>query len=205
MKLPGGFRLAAGLALLVLSRGSLLAADPAEDAYAPHTPTLIYYLTGAGGPADAAAITAAVQRLPSVSKARVDLAHSFVQVRFDSHVVSYHQVAQAIAEAGAVTGKKYAPCLKVTVPDYPKAEYTSKVDALFAGKRLNTRVHLELLDRPKGEFLLRFLPLEIDPADKSPQGFNGGHLNHPLHDPPPRGLGISCLYTATEVPLPAAH
>jgi copper chaperone CopZ len=176
------------------------------DAPAPHTPTLAFLLTGADTPADAAAIRAAVQPLKSVSKVAVDSARSSVQVRFDSHVVSYHQVAQAIRDAGTATGKNYAPRLKLTVPDYAQGDNAAKVDAIFAGKRLNTRVRLEPLDKARGEFLVHFLALTVDPADPAVQGFNGGHLNHPLHDPPPRGLGLACIYASTDDrPAPAFY
>ena len=52
------------------------------------------------------------------------------------------------------------------------------------------RVRIEPLDKSKGEFIVHFLPLELEPGESGPQGFNGGHLNHPIHDPVPRaGLG----------------
>ena len=125
-----------------------------------------------------------------------------VRVRFDSHVVSYHQIAKAIAEAGAPRGKKFDPTLKLTVPGYAKGDASAKVDAVLAGKRLNQRVPVEPLDKSRGEFLLHFLPLTLDPADRKPQGFNGGHLHHPISDPPPRGLGLECSYESLE---PAKH
>jgi copper chaperone CopZ len=173
-------------------------AEPTEAPSAPHTPTLIFYLTGAENPKDAEAITAAVHKLKSVSRVDCNRTRSYVQVRFDSHVVSYHEVAQAIADAGASLGKKYDPRLKVTVPAYAQPGNAAKVDALFAGKRLNQRVTIEAVDKTKGQFLVHFLPLKIDPAETGPQGFNGGHLNHPLHDPPPRGLGLECKYASDD-------
>lgn len=178
----------------------LRAAEPDKDTapYAPHTPTLIYYLSGAESPKDAEAIIAAVHQLKSVSRVDCNRTRSYVQVRFDSHVVSYHEVAQAIAAAGTSLGKKYDPRLKLTVPAYALAGNTAKVDELFAGKRLNQRVTLEPVDKAKGVFLVHFLPLKTDPAETGPQGFNGGHLNHPLHDPPPRGLGLECRYAADD-------
>jgi hypothetical protein len=118
----------------------------------------------------------------------------YVTVQFDSHVVSYHQVAQAITDAGAQAGKQYAPWLKIRVPEYARADNSARVDALFAGKRLNQRVRIEPIDKARGEFSVHFLPLQLDPADPAPQGFNGGHLNHPIHDPPPRGLGLQFIY-----------
>lgn len=192
---------AAALFTLLLS-ARLVAADPTgnDEGYRPHTPTLIYYLSGVNSQADAEAIVQSLKKLPSVRKANVNVDRGYARVRFDSHVVSYHQVAQAIADAGGAIGKTFAPRLKVQVPEYSQADNAAKVDAIFAAKRLNQRVRIEPLDKSAGTFLVHFLPLQLDPAASGPQGFNGGHLNHPLHDPPPRGLGLTCIYTADEGP-----
>ncbi len=170
----------------------LLAAEPDDDAYRPHTPTLVFHLTHADDAADTDGIRASVQKLVSVRK--IVFAAGSVQVRFDSHVVSYHQVAQAIAESGTMRGKTFDPCLKISVPEYAQGGNAAKVDAVFAGKRLNQRVRIEPTDKTRGEFLLHFLPLTMDPQESGPQGFNGGHLNHPVHDAPPRGLGLQFSY-----------
>ena len=189
------FLLAAFVGTLTSACLSLAADSPRDDeAYAPHTPTLIFHLTNAADQKDADIIRASVQKLPSVKKVNVDTARGFAQVRFDSHVISYHQVAQAIADAGKISGKNYDPSLKVRAPEYAEAGNATKVDAVFAGKRLNQRVRIEPLDKSKGVFLLHFLPLALDPATTGPQGFNGGHLNHPIHDTPPRGLGLQFSY-----------
>jgi copper chaperone CopZ len=187
-------------ALLLLSLSAVAADAPKNDeAYAPHTPTLIFYLSGLASQKEAEAISASTLKLPSVRKVVTNIEHSYVQVRFDSHVVSYHQVAQAIADAGTATGKTFDPRLKVCAPEYNQAGNAAKIDAVFAGKRLNQRVHVEPLDKTKGEFLIHFLPLKLDPAVTGPQGFNGGHLNHPIHDPVPRGLGLNFSYAAEDV------
>jgi copper chaperone CopZ len=180
------------LAVACVSR----AADAKDEAYAPHTPTLIFYMSDVFGPKDADAIRASLVKLPSVRMVNVNAARGYAQVRFDSHVVSYHQVAQSIADAGAALGKKLDPRLKIRVPEYAQAGNAAKVDAVLAGKRLNQRVTFQPLDKSKGEFLIHFLPLKADPAAPGPQGFNGGHINHPIHDPPPRGLGLTCIYAA---------
>ena len=158
-------------------------------------PVSVTYHVAAGIDAkDRDSLGAALMNVKSVKSALIDAQGDSVTVQFDSHVVSYHQVAQAIVDAGAQAGRKYAPSLKVRVPDYAKADNAGKVDAIFAGKRLNQRVRLEPIDKAKGEFVLRFLPLELDPSNPAPQGFNGGHLNHPIHDAPPRGLGLQFIY-----------
>ncbi len=193
------------LALLLLACcTSLRAVPPAkdDDAYAPHTPTLLFHLVDLA-PADVEALRAALTKVPSVRKVAIDAAKGSAQVRFDSHVVSYHQVAQAITEAGKAAGKSWDPSLEVQVPEYPQPGNAAKVDALFAGKRLRQRVDIKPLDPATGRFTLHFLPLVLDPAEHGPQGFNGGHLNHPLHDPPPRGLGLTCIYAAGDAEVKA--
>lgn len=157
----------------------------------PHPVDLTYYLSNATDDTDAAAISTALMKVKSVSKAEVNLKIGYVQVGFDSHAVSYHQVAQAIADAGALTKKTYDPRLKVRVLEYTTADNAAKVDAILSGKRLLQHVRIEPLDKSKGEFIVHFLPLVLDPAEHGPQGFNGGHLNHPIHDAPPRGLGLT--------------
>ena len=184
------------LLILMLTTSALRAAEPSDDAYRPHTPTLTFHLTHADDAADAEAIRASVQKLASVSK--VTFVSGAVQVRFDSHVVSYHQIAQAIADAGMARGRAFDPSLKMSIPEYAQGGNAAKVDAVLAGKRLNQRVRIAPLDKTRGEFLIHFLPLVIDPADSSPQGFNGGHLHHPIHDAPPRGLGLNCDYEASD-------
>ena len=181
-----------------------VAAEDPSDAYQPHTPTLIFYLSNVTGPEDAEAIRVSVQKLASVKKVNADPARGFVQVRFDSHVVSFHQVAEAIASAGIPLNKKYDPRLKIRVPEYPQPGNAAKVDAIFAGKRLNQRVKIEPVDKTKGDFIIHFLPLQIPAGGTGPEGFNGGHLNHPIHDPPPRGLGLTCIYAADDDGAPAS-
>ena len=132
---------------------------------------MIYYLTGVGAE-DAGAIKAAIGKEKSASVVEVNGERGFVRVRFDSHVVSYHQIAQALTDAGKTAGKKYDPVLIFIVPGY--AGKAKEVDGLFAGKRLNQRVHLTVVDKVRGVFAIHFLPLVVDAKDASPQGFNGG-------------------------------
>src|SRR4051794_16889161 len=91
------------LAVVTLGRP----ADAQTKAKKPHLVTLAYFLTDAGTPADAEAIRAAVLKVKSATTAQVDPEGKQVRVIFDSHAVSYHQVAQAIADAGQAAGKKY--------------------------------------------------------------------------------------------------
>ena len=92
-----------------IARSSIAAKK--NDAEPPHTPTLVFYLTGSTDQRDEDVLRASVQKLKSVRKVNVNAAREWIQVQFDSHVVSYHQVAQAIADAGAALGRKYDPWL----------------------------------------------------------------------------------------------
>jgi hypothetical protein len=80
--------------------------------------------------------------------------------------------------------------------EYGRSNNAAKVDAIFSGKRLNTRVNVKPLGKNKGEFSVHFLLLKVDPNETTPQGFNGGHLHHPISDPPPQGLGLTSTYVA---------
>src|SRR5436305_11387854 len=100
----------------VLIAGLLLAGaratqPPLEQAHEPHTPTLIYYLTGATTSADEDAIRAAVTKEKTASVIEINRDRSYARIKFDSHVVSYHEMAQALADAGATLQKKYDPTL----------------------------------------------------------------------------------------------
>jgi copper chaperone CopZ len=110
-----------------------------EPPRAPHTPALVFYLSGANEPRDADAIRAAVTKLKTATVLEVNAERGYAHIRFDSHVVSYHQVAQAIADAGVSRGMHYDPYLIFHVPDYTKANNATGVDAVFAGKKLRTR------------------------------------------------------------------
>ncbi len=164
----------------------------------PHIVHLIFYLSNADSPRDAEVLTSSLHKIKSADQVTVDTQHGYLLVQFDSHAVSYHQVAQAIADAGHEAGRIYDPRLKIQVPEYAAGTNTAHVNGIFAAKRLNQHVHIEPVDKTKGVFLVHFLPLVIDPAVVGPQGFNGGHLNHPISDPPPRGLGLKFIYAARD-------
>jgi len=188
--------------LLFLALAAAAADGPNEDQpYAPHTPTLIFYLSNADSSKDVDAIRASIQKLKSASAVEVNVEEGHARIRFDSHVVSYHQVAQAIIDSGKSLQKDYDPLLIFIVTDYAKSRNAAKVDSIFSGKRLNSRVHITPLDPSKGVFVVHFLPLAVDPSVGTPQGFNGGHLHHPISDPAPRGLGLTSGYASTYDPI----
>ena len=119
---------------------------------------------------------------------------------FDSHVVSFHQIAQAIAYANGDNAKPCETTIKIKVPEYAEGDNAAKVDAVF--KKLDTKVKIEATNKEKGEFVVKFLPLKIEADKKGPQGFNGGQLGHPIHDPAPKGLGLK--FSIVKEPLPSS-
>ena len=92
-------------------------------------------------------------------------------VSFDSHANSYHEIANAIATAAPAHGKAYVPTIKLKVPSYATGDNAANVDKVFAKQAANVKV--EATDRAKGEFVVNFLPLRLDSAKNTPQGFNG--------------------------------
>ena len=159
-----------------------------EKKATPHPVTVTYYLSHVECSSCVETIKDAVLKVPGVTDIDLTEDEPFARISFDSHVASYHQIAQAVisSESG---GEKYAPLIKLKIPDYAKGDNTAKIDAIFAKQKADVRV--ETLDREKGEFKLIFLPLKVDAARKGPQGWNLGKFWHPIHDAPPAGLGLA--------------
>ncbi len=174
---------------LLLSAAMLtLAAVASGQEVKPHPVTVTFYVTGVKTSGDIDAITASLKKVPSFTKIEgLTPSSGFANISFDSHVSSYHQIAQAIADASS-GDKHYAATIKVQVPDYAQGENAAKVDAVF--KKLVDRIKVETTDKEKGLFVVHFLPLKVDPEKKGPQGFNGGQIGHPIHDEAPKGLGL---------------
>jgi len=129
-----------------------------------------------------------LKKVASFKEIKMKPGDSFALISFDTHVSSYHQIAQAIQDAAPQHGEKYTPTLKLRVPDYAKDGNAAKVDAIFA-KRAEW-VKVETVKREAGEFVIHFLPLKADAKKTGPQGWNAGHFGHPVHDAPPKGLGL---------------
>ena len=163
---------------------------PAEEkAVVPHPTTVTFYIAGVKSDKCVEEITASLKRVPSFTKVEgLTPKSGFANVSFDSHVVSFQQIAQAIADAAPGEAQKCAATIKIKVPEYAEGDNAAKVDALF--KKLDSKVKIEATDKAAGEFVVRFLPLKVDAEKKGPQGFNGGNLGHPIHDPAPKGLGL---------------
>jgi len=171
------------VALFAITAVTALAVDP-------HPTTQTFYISNVECAACVANITASIKKVKSVTKVDgLTPKSGYAIVSFDSHADSYHQIAQAIADATPVHGKKYVPTMKLRVPDYAKGDNAAKIDAVFA--KSSAFVKVEVTNRERGEFLMSFLPLTLDAKKTGPQGWNGGRFGHPIHDPPPKGLGLT--------------
>lgn len=150
----------------------------------PNPVTRTFYIAGVSSQRDVDKIAAAVAKLPSVTEVReLTPASGYVRVAFDTHAIFMHLIAQAIMDQGAFTVTQ-----KFEVSGY--AENRAKLDALFAKLRTERQVKIEPIEPAKGQFLLTFLPIKPDASDPRKVGFNPGHLGHPIHDAPPKGLGL---------------
>jgi hypothetical protein len=165
-----------------------------------HRVRLIYYLSEVSGQKEADAIVQAVKAIKTVTTASVNTNREYLKISFDSHEVSYHQVAQVIADVGAGFNKKYDPRVVITIPDYSRPEVMPKIKAIFADEKFKPWIVIEPIDAAKGVFFVHFLPLALDPAKTGTQGFNGGYLTHPIHMVPPTGLALPFKYSAEDSP-----
>jgi copper chaperone CopZ len=170
--------------LALTTRAAAPKAKPGPKDPAPSTRT--FFIEGVKSAADVQAVTAAASKVNTVSNV-VDLtpASGFANISFDHHAVTHQQIAQAIADAGP-----FKVSFKFLVPDYAKdAETAKKMDAVFA--RFAKSVSIEALDKAKGLFVIRFLPFTPGPAGQPlANGFNFGHIAHPIIDPAPKGMGL---------------
>src|SRR5258708_4665051 len=95
----------------------LATAAPGQEVK-PHPTTVTFFVSGVKSSQDAEAITASLKKVPSFTKVEgLTPTSGHANVSFDSHVVSYQQIAQAIADA-STGGQKYAVTLQVLIPEY---------------------------------------------------------------------------------------
>lgn len=174
--------MAALLGLGVTAWAAEKKAAPGPNEPAPSTRT--FFISGVASEADVKAVTAAAMKVKSVTSV-VDLTPTsgFANIAFDHHAVTHQQIAQAILEAGA-----YQVSFKFVVPDYAKDGNAAKIDAVFA--RFAKLVTIEPLDRAKNLFVIRFLPFSTTDTKPLGNGFNFGHIAHPIIDPAPKGMGL---------------
>ncbi len=174
------------LALILATSGVASAAEKAD--FKPHPVTATFYIDQVHCTACVDAITLSLMKVKSVTGVKMNPADGYALISFDTHVSSYHQIAQAIADTGPLHGEKYVPSLRFTVADYAKGDNSAKIDAVFAKRK--EWVKVENKNRERGEFKLTFLPLKLDPQAERPQGWNAGHFGHAIGDPAPKGLGL---------------
>ncbi len=157
-------------------------AAPGPNEPAPSTRS--FFITGVTSESDVKAVSAAVLKVKSVTSV-VDLTPTsgLANIAFDHHAVTHQQIAQAILDAGA-----YQVAFKFIVADYAKDGNAPKIDAVFA--RLAKLVTIEPLDKTRNLFVIRFLPFTATGVKPLGDGFNFGHIAHPIGDPAPKGLGL---------------
>ena len=178
------------LSLFTITALALTASAAEKPAVTPHPTTLTFFISNVECDTCVANITESIRKVKSVTKVeKLTPQSGYANVSFDSHADSYHQIAQAITDATPEHGKKYAATMKLRVPDYAKDDNAAKVDAIFAKSK--DFVKVEATNKEKGEFLMSFLPLTVDAKKTGPQGWNGGRFGHPIHDAPPKGLGLA--------------
>ncbi len=196
------------LFLLSVTAAACLAAgnapvDPAtipQSEKPPHPVRLLFYLTGLHGENEIAAIKQSVGMLKTVTSVKVNAGRGYALVAFDQRDLSFHEVAQAISDAGMAAGKWYDPRVVMHIPDFARPGITPKVRAILEDEKLKSLIRVDPIDEAKGVFFIHFLPLKVDPARTTWQGFNGGALTHPLHMDPPIGLSLAFKYAATDDP-----
>jgi copper chaperone CopZ len=175
------------LSLLAAVTSAAIAAEPKE--IKPHPVTATFYISGIQCSRCVGAIEDSVRKVPSVTDVKINEDAGYALISFDTHVSSYHQIGQAIADAEPQHGEKYAATLKLKVPDYGRGDNAKKVDGVFASRAQWVRV--EATDKAKGDFVIHFLPLAVDAKKEGPQGWNAGQFGHAIHDPAPKGLGLA--------------
>ena len=178
------------LSLSIIAALAFAASAADKPAYKPALTTQTFFVANVECDTCVANITESLKKVKTVTKVdKLTPKSGYVNVSFDAHTDSYQQIAQAIADATPAHGKKYAASMKLRVPDYAKEDNAAKVDAIFAKSKEFVKV--EVADKEKGEFVISFLPLVLDPKKTGTQGWNGGRFGHPLHDAPPKGLGLA--------------
>jgi copper chaperone CopZ len=184
---------------LAVATGALAAEKKAKanssEGPHPNPVTRTFYLADVTSQGEVDKIKTAIAKVPSVTAVQeLTPTSGYVRVAFDTHAIFMHLIAQAIMDEGS-----FIVSQKFEIAGYP--ENSEKLDALFAKLRSERRVKIEPIDRAKGQFRLTFLPIQRDPNDPRKVGFNPGHLGHPVHDAPPKGLGL----TIKNLEAPAAR
>lgn len=171
-------------------------AEKTKPALNPHPVVKTFNVSGVETKAAADKIMDAVKTLPSVTDVKELTPDSgYIRVAFDTHVIASHLIAQTIRDNGAKD-------VHITFEVSEYAQNSEKLDSLFAKIEKQRSVKIEPVDKAKGEFKLTYLPIVPDRSDPRKVGFNYGHLGHPVHDAPPKGLGLK--FRQPDVPAPGS-
>lgn len=150
-------------------------------------PAMTFYVSGVECGSCVYIVQQSIRETKGVADATVvQMIDACANVVFDPKVSSEHQIAQAVREALPIHGKPYLATLKLHVPGY--AKHAAKVDSLFA--RWKDWVELETVDKSKGELLIHFHELRIDPKKTGPQGWSLAQFAAAMKSPKPKGLGL---------------
>lgn len=150
-------------------------------------PAVTFYVSGVECGSCVYIVQQSISETKGVADATVlQMIDAYANVAFDPKKVSEHQIAQAVREALPIHGKPYLATLKLHVPDY--AKHAAKVEGLFA--RWKDWVELETVDKSKGELLIHFHELRIDPKKTGPQGWSLAQFAAAMKSPAPNGLGL---------------
>lgn len=150
-------------------------------------PAMTFYVSGVECGSCVYIVQQSISETKGVADATVvQMIDAYANVVFDPKVSSEHQIAQAVREALPIHGKPYLATLKLHVPDY--AKHAAKVDGLFT--RWKDWVELETVDKSKGELLIHFHELRIDPKKTGPQGWSLAQFAAAMKSPKPKGLGL---------------
>ena len=150
-------------------------------------PAMTFYVSGVECGSCVYIVQQSINETKGVADATVvQMIDAYANVVFDPKVSSEHQIAQSMREALPIHGKPYLATLKLHVPDY--AKHAAKVDGLFA--RWKDWVELETVDKAKGELLIHFHELRIDPKKTGPQGWSLAQFAAAMKSPKPKGLGL---------------
>jgi hypothetical protein len=178
------------LVVALLAATSLPAAN--SKRFVPHPATDSFYITNVTSTQDVARISDSLKKVASFNKIEALTPGSgYAEISFDAHANSYAEIAQAITDAPSTNGKPFGVSLKIRIFDYAKPGNAPKFDAVFAASK--SAVTVETVDRQRGDFIIHFLPFQVDPAKTGPQGWNWGAFFHPIQDAPPKGLGLKII------------
>ncbi len=185
--------------LLILSLAPFLQAA-APEGNATKTAKVTFYLSGVECQGCAYSVNNAISQLKGVGEVvSGQWVDDFVNVTFDPRVVSVHQLAHAVSDATALHGVPYQAFLKLTFPDYAREGNARKVDALLQG--WSDWAEIEVFDRSKGRFALKFRPLKPGLQAGGPQGLSLEKIIEAATAPVPRGIGLRLEIAAAKEPM----